>query len=207
MFQKIGLFLLVTLLATGCQSISTKELKALNEQADKAEQLQLENAQLKQNQDSLIQAVSQLNEQLEQEIGNKQVSVVQNGKTGEIKVTLQQAILFPSNSYEIDQEGAADILRKVVSSLNHTGNKVKLNIVGHTDNLPIAKKWRSKFSDNWDLSARRAGEVARFLIWGAGFPRENITITGRAEVEPVDTNKTEKGRAKNRRIEIFIVNQ
>ena len=76
---------------------------------------------------------------------------------------------------------------------------------GSSDNVPVSKKWRSQFSDNWDLSSRRAGEVARYLIWGTGFPRENITVSGRADVEPVASNNTKEGQAQNRRIEIFIL--
>lgn len=173
-----------------------------SEDLETLEKAKQENERLKEAQKSLIEGIQLLNKQLEEEVANKQVAIEQNSVTGGIKVTLQQAILFSSSSFEIDQEGADDILRRVVSGLDkkHT----MINIVGHTDNLPVAKKWRSKFSDNWDLSSRRAGEVARFLIWGAGYPKKNITVIGRADVEPAASNATEKGRAKNRRIEILI---
>ncbi len=204
MKQYIGITILAMFILSGCQSISDEELEVLQARAAKAEQLQVENEKLKQSKASLQQSVAELNKQLEQEITAKQVLIEQNEQTGAIKVTMQQDILFSSGSYKIDQEGAADILKKVVESIDNNDGQVMLRIVGHTDNLPVAKKWRKQFSDNWDLSARRAGEVARYLTWGLGFPRENITVAGRADVEPVASNDTPEGRAKNRRIELFI---
>ena len=202
MFQRVLFFILISTVFTGCQSVSDEELEYLNSRALQAEQQEKENKKLKEAQKSLIEGIQLLNKQLEKEVAKKQVSIEENQTTGGIKVTLQEAILFPSNTYEIDQEGAADILRKLSSGLDK--NNTNIQIVGHTDNLPITKKWRDKFSDNWDLSARRAGEVARFLIWGAGYPKEKITVIGRSDVEPVASNKTEEGRSKNRRIEILI---
>ncbi len=204
MKQYIGITILAMFILSGCQSISDEELEVLQARAAKAEQLQVENEKLKQSKASLQQSVAELNKQLEQEVTAKQVLIEQNEQTGVIKVTLQQDILFSSGSFKIDQEGAADILKKVIESIDNNDGQVMLRIVGHTDNLPVAKKWRKQFSDNWDLSARRAGEVARYLTWGLGFPRENITVAGRADVEPVASNDTPEGRAKNRRIELFI---
>ena len=69
----------------------------------------------------------------------------------------------------------------------------------HSDNRPVSEKWHNQFIDNWDLSARRAAAIARHLIWGYGLKPENISVTGRAFVEPVADNATEEGRAKNPR--------
>ncbi len=201
MLQRFFLSLLTLFILAGCQNISKEDLQVLQARADKASQLEQENKQLKQERKSLSKSVRELESQLEQEIQDKQILIEQNAQTGIIKVTMQQDILFPSGSFDIDQEGAADILRKMVASLD---GQNKLRIVGHTDNLPVSRSLRDKFSDNWDLSARRAGEVARFLIWGAGFPAENIEVAGRAHVEPVASNDTKEGRALNRRIELFI---
>ncbi len=201
MFQRLIYMMLAAFILTGCQNISKEDLQVLQARADKADQLQAENARLKEEQASLRESVAELHTQLEQEIADKQILIEQNAQTGTIKVTMQQDILFPSGSYKIDQEGAADILKKIVSSLDGENT---LRIVGHSDNLPVSKKWHDKFSDNWDLSARRAAEVARFLIWGAGFPASRIEVVGKAATEPVAENSTEEGRALNRRIELFI---
>jgi len=203
MLKRIGYFIIAALVLSACQNISDKELTVLQAQASKAQQLEAENSRLKSKEASLTKTVDELKTQLEQEITDHQAFVEKNA-AGAVKVTMQQEILFPSNSYQLNQIEAADILMKVASSLNQGDGTPNIRIVGHSDNLPIAKKWRSQFSDNWDLSARRAGEIARYFIWGAGFPPENITVSGRADVEPVDTNDTKEGRERNRRIEIFI---
>ena len=201
MFQRLIYMTLAAFVLAGCQNISKEDLQVLQARADKADQLQAENMRLKEQQASLRKSIAELHTQLEQEIADKQILVEQNAQTGTIKVTMQQDILFPSGSYQIDQEGVADMLKKVIDSLDGENS---LRIVGHSDNLPVSKKWHHKFSDNWDLSARRAGEVARFLIWGAGFPAERIEVVGKAAVEPIADNSTEEGRALNRRIELFI---
>lgn len=202
MIQRIALVLLTITILAGCQSISDQELEVLNARAEKADQLQSENEQLKQGQDALVETVIQLNEQLEQEISAKQVLVEQNA-TGGIKLTLQQEIIFPSGTYKLEQKEAGDILKKVANSIDPAANN-RIRIIGHTDNLPVHNKLHSQFTDNWDLSARRAGEVARYFIWGLGFAPENIEVVGRADVEPVASNATKEGRAQNRRIEILI---
>jgi len=140
MLKKIGYLLLATVVLTGCQKISDKELEVLNARAEKAEQLQQENALTKQKQASQVQSVEQLNEQLQQEIKNQQLVIEQNANTGIVKATLQQEILFPSNSYQIEQKGAMKMLETVVRSLDNTDGKAQLLIISHSDNIPVANK-------------------------------------------------------------------
>ena len=73
-----------------------------------------------------------------------------------------------------------------------------IDIVGHTDTDPIKK---SKWKDNWELSAQRSLAVVRYLI-SKGIPKETILEVGRGESQPVASNSTESGKAKNRRVEI-----
>ena len=190
--KRLGFVFLSLLVLSGCQSISKEEYDALNMRADqlqdKADALQVENSALRADLDALSQ----------------QVQVEQN--KGDIKVTLQEAVLFNSSSFEISK-GGRDILKQVVQVLSGMDASKKLNIVGHTDNMPVHRKWHDHFVDNWDLSARRAAEVARYFIWGHGIAPERIAIVGKAHVQPVAGNDTKEGRAMNRRIELFIVSE
>jgi len=121
-----------------------------------------------------------------------------------VKMTMQQDILFPSSSIVINQQGRR-ILSKIARSLRQAPD-ASIKIVGHTDLLPITDpKLKKRFIDNWELSAARAASVARVFIWGENIDDSRIHVVGRAFVEPVADNRTEKGRAKNRRIEIFLV--
>jgi flagellar motor protein MotB len=83
-------------------------------------------------------------------------------------------------------------------------------IEGHTDDLPISN---DEFKDNWDLSFRRAKNT--FLELMKTEPRLNalnnlenqalIGFSSYADRRPLDTNKTDAGRRKNRRIDLRLI--
>jgi|LakMenE01Jun11ns_1017448.scaffolds.fasta_scaffold9949379_11 outer membrane protein OmpA-like peptidoglycan-associated protein len=73
----------------------------------------------------------------------------------------------------------------------------KLQIIGHTDN-------KGSEEYNLDLSTRRANSVKKYLI-SKGVNQDIITSEGKGETEPIDTNDTEQGREKNRRVEFIII--
>lgn len=72
---------------------------------------------------------------------------------------------------------------------------LKLNVVGHTDSQGSADY-------NLDLSQRRAASVVTALISQYGVAPDRLTPMGAGMTQPVDTNDTEEGRAKNRRVEL-----
>ena len=73
-------------------------------------------------------------------------------------------------------------------------------VEGHTDDLPIKTP---QFPSNWELSAARAGSVARFLT-GHGLEPSRMKIVGYGPYNPLVPNTTEENRAKNRRIRITL---
>ena len=73
----------------------------------------------------------------------------------------------------------------------------KISVVGHTDNV-------GSDAYNQKLSVRRAQAVKDYLV-AHGADGSRIEASGRGEKEPVADNKTEKGRARNRRVEILIL--
>ena len=72
---------------------------------------------------------------------------------------------------------------------------------GHTDDNPIIT---SKFPSNWELSAVRASTVVRLLI-DNGVMATRLTALGYGENRPVESNDTEEGRARNRRVTLMIL--
>ncbi len=68
-------------------------------------------------------------------------------------------------------------------------------VVGHTD-------MTGAFEYNRELSERRAAAVAAKLTGGHGLSADRIFAVGVGPASPIATNRTEAGRAKNRRIEI-----
>ncbi len=75
--------------------------------------------------------------------------------------------------------------------------QVRIEVSGHTDD-------RGSDESNEDLSQRRADAVKQYFI-DAGIGADRIETRGAGETEPVESNKSRKGRAKNRRIEFKIL--
>lgn len=73
-------------------------------------------------------------------------------------------------------------------------------IEGHTDNIPTGKVG----TDNQDLSLRRAKAIANILMLH-GIPPQRISVKGYGDTRPVESNDTEEGRAKNRRVEVKLL--
>lgn len=118
---------------------------------------------------------------------------------GTITVTLDNAILFSSGKATLKRTTSVELdhIRSVLQS-KYPGKEI--DVVGHTDSDPIKK---SKWKDNWELSAQRALTVVRYLI-SKGIPKETIRAVGRGESQPVASNSSASGKAKNRRVEIVV---
>lgn len=113
------------------------------------------------------------------------------------KAVVQNELLFAFDSFELseDAKGILDKLIPVIEDVPDT----KLKIIGHTDNIG-----GKNYNDN--LSLNRAKSVASYLSAG-GIDRNSIIEQGKGFSQPVADNTTEQGRAKNRRVEIFINNE
>jgi chemotaxis protein MotB len=79
---------------------------------------------------------------------------------------------------------------------------VEIRVEGHTDNVPLGS--RSRFRDNWQLSAARAQTVMKMLQEMTGLPELIFAVAGFGEFQPSAPNDTEESRALNRRVEIYI---
>lgn len=119
-----------------------------------------------------------------------------------LTVEVAEQLFFDSGRAALKDSGKA-VLKKVADALKSYGDKA-IRVVGHTDNVPIAKAYQKVFPSNWELSSARATTVVRFLQ-EAGIQPERLVATGRAEYAPVAPNDSEAGRQKNRRIEITLV--
>ncbi len=112
--------------------------------------------------------------------------------TGVIK-----GIYFDLNKASI-RDKSLPILRDAVKLLQEYPD-VRLEISGHTDN-------RGNDGYNLDLSQRRAEAVRDFFV-AAGLARSRFVARGAGEAEPIESNKTKRGRGKNRRIEFKLLDQ
>lgn len=128
--------------------------------------------------------------------GRLRVSIVRN----RMVVELPDNVLFDSGQAELKPEGAAT-LAEVATVLSSIEGRV-FQIAGHTDNVPIRSR---RYGSNWELSTARAVVVARYMIETAGMPADRISAAGYADTVPIESNDTEEGRARNRRIEIVLM--
>jgi chemotaxis protein MotB len=142
----------------------------------------------------------QLVDKMKSEISKGQVTISE--LQGKLTVNMVDAILFDSGRAEIKPEGLV-VLGKVIEILKSVTDK-SIRIEGHTDGIPISGSLTQRYPTNWELSAARAINVARYLQKQAINPA-TLSAAGFGEFKPVADNATLEGRAKNRRIEIVLV--
>ena len=176
-----------------------KQNTELNQQVSSLDQekaaLLANNQQRQKQYDELVQGLSK-----EVEKGQLQVKQYKNM----LAVDLAEQIFFDSGRATL-KSGGKEILKKVADALKGYENKI-IRVVGHTDNVPVAKSLQGTFPSNWDLSVARATNVVRFLQ-ASGIPAERMIPAGRGEYDPVAPNDTPEGRQKNRRIEIMLIDK
>jgi chemotaxis protein MotB len=146
----------------------------------------------------LMPSLKALNSTLEAEIKDGKVEV--NLEPRGLVVSLKQTAFFPSGTDLIDP-ATYPIIGKLAEALNAVSNP--LRIEGHTDSVPIHT---ARFHSNWELSAARAISMMEVLSTHFNVDRTRIAIVGFADNEPEDSNDTSEGRARNRRVDIVIMN-
>lgn len=138
-----------------------------------------------------------ITEFLHEEIQEGLVTV--NAGTGNnVVITLLGDGIFASGSTAISNN-FVKILARIAEKLSSVSGQVQ--IIGHTDNRPINSL---RFPSNWHLSQERANSVKQLLI-KMNAPGHRLTAVGHADTEPVSTNTTSEGRARNRRVEIILI--
>ena len=120
-------------------------------------------------------------------------------RRGQIVLALATDVLFDPGKTEIKPEGKT-ALAEVAAALRTVPGR-RFQVAGHTDTLPIHTK---EFASNWELSTARAVSVVKLLV-KEGVRAEALSAAGYAEFDPAQSNASDKGRAKNRRIEIVLV--
>lgn len=154
----------------------------------------------KENKENVEEMYDELSEMMDQKSISDDVELAVDDNYQYVKISLSGAILFES--------GQADFLSDARPILSKVGDILKLyddsliKIEGHSDNVPTSAG--SRYADNMELSAARAISVWTYLVEEKGLSPKTLEASGRSQYDPVASNKTAKGRAKNRRVEIKI---
>ncbi|MDG1053622.1 MAG: OmpA family protein [Flavobacteriaceae bacterium] len=126
------------------------------------------------------------------------LSVEQRG--GKVYVSMENKLLFQSGSWSVASNGKQAL--KQLGNVLATNPEIAVLIEGHTDSDPYIGN--DNLSGNWDLSTKRATEIVKLLLKNNSIKAENLTAAGRGQHQPLATNKTAVGKAKNRRIEVIL---
>jgi len=142
----------------------------------------------------------------ERELANQLQSEIAKGEIrlkkfqGKLIINIDNKISFSSGSANLKKEIKA-AFRKISKILvNYPRNQIRVE--GHTDN----DKLRSggEFKDNWELSTARALSVLRFVLTNKALDKKRFSAVGYGEYNPIESNKTAKGKALNRRVDIVV---
>lgn len=133
---------------------------------------------------------------------NKLTDVISANRTGRgVELILQERIIFESGEAEILSSGQP-FLDKIGKMLAKVPNYVRVE--GHTDNRPISNY---RYPSNWELSGARAGSVIRYMIKTDKLNENRFSAVGYGDTRPLVPNNSPKNWAKNRRVEIVILEE
>ena len=122
-------------------------------------------------------------------------------KAGSVTLTSSADTMFPSGGWQVPS--TVPVLDKMLPTLSKLEN-AKIVVGGYTDNEPIGEGLKTNgVSSNLDLSAERAVSIANYLT-SHGVKPDLISAHGFGETDPVASNDTPEGRAKNRRVDITL---
>lgn len=147
----------------------------------------------------LVPSMNVLESELKNEIAAGKMKVTLEGRG--LVVSLREAAFFPSAEDSV-LPIAFPSLQKVAEAIRKLPNPVRLE--GHTDAVPIHN---SRFHSNWELSAARSIAMLELFTGRFALPHTRFAVAGYADTAPIAGNEKEEGRARNRRVDIVILNK
>jgi len=137
-------------------------------------------------------------DELEDEFQEFKDSIEVEVEEDEVTIRMMGEATFGTGRAELRKE-FVPLLRTIGEVLSKTRGEII--IAGHTDNVPLSG---GPFRSNLGLSMARAGSVAEYLLKSTSIDPKRLSTMGFGEYRPFDTNDTEQGRQKNRRVEIIV---
>lgn len=144
-----------------------------------------------------LSSVEEIKSALSEEIKDGIAEVEKQGDS--VLIRLTKADSFVSGEATLSRNFETTLLR-VGRALESTIGVIRVE--GHTDNQMVG--FSDRYKSNFDLSAARAAAVADYLTDNTNLETGRLTITGLADTKPIATNDSPEGRAKNRRIELYL---
>ena len=151
--------------------------------------------------DAAAQMSKALENEMRSDLESRDVTIT--SLQGKLTVNIVDRVMFDSGEAILKPDGEA-VMRKIAAILG-AHPQLKIQVIGHTDNVPIRPAARVRFASNWELSTARALAAVHFLTEQAGIDPRRVGAAGYGEFRPVADNSTAEGRAKNRRIAITVM--
>lgn len=155
-----------------------------------------------------ISGLSPLVNEVDTEILAKDLaeSLVQMVKSGDVSIlAMEDSVEINMNANALFESGSAEpsdaaklTFKQVADHLQ--AKKYKVEVAGHTDNIPIKT---SQYANNWALSSARATSIVGLLAEGGVNPTD-LKASGFGEYQPISDNNTAIGRAQNRRVVLTV---
>lgn len=183
---------LTTLTSKGAQNLE-KSLESLKEKDLRINRLQ--DALTKKDSVTLALVTS-----LKREVGLNDPDIEVNVEKGVVFINISDKLLFKSGSYDISDR-AKEILGKVAKVINDKPD-FECMIESHTDDVPFKS---GVLIDNWDLSAKRATSVVRYLTSQFNVNPKQMIAAGRSEFIPMMPNTSPENKAANRRTRVIVL--
>jgi chemotaxis protein MotB len=119
--------------------------------------------------------------------------------SGQLLVSINENSLFRKGSTSSITSEGKELLNQIAAvTLRYP--EMQVTVIGHTDNQPIARQ----SLDNWQYSALRAVSVVEYLTQEKNLGPNRTLAASKSEFSPLESNETEAGRARNRRVDIVI---
>ena len=112
-------------------------------------------------------------------------------------IRFPSVVLFPRRSAELTEQGKEVLATQLQEARDMLSRATYIEVIGHTDDV-------GDEAYNMDLSEQRAESVRNYLI-GAGVDGSKMVTVGAGESMPIASNKTDEGRAENRRVEVMVL--
>lgn len=146
----------------------------------------------------LAQLHQELNRRLSRQIGQNLVDIERDPRG--LVISIREAGSFTTGSAGLSPT-AMDLMAQIGATLKDVRNAVRIE--GHTDDVPIHT---AQFRSNWELSTARATTVVAFMLDQRYVEPARLSAAGYAEYHPRAANTSDATRARNRRVDIVILN-
>jgi chemotaxis protein MotB len=149
--------------------------------------------------DPLVPVQDSLRLQLDDAINDGRLELIRDSRG--LVVSLPESATFSPASTEVT-DGARELIARVAAIVQASGHPMRIE--GHTDNVPIRT---ARFRSNWELSTARASTVIAFLIETLAYDPAQLSAAGYGEFHPRVPNDSVENRARNRRVDIVILEE